>query len=66
MLQEEYDVTATIREFEWVKGGYIQGLYGLNWNTMYLVIEEYDKDKIPLLEEKLGVVFEEGGYSELG
>ena len=33
---------------------------------MYLVIEEYDKDKIPLLEEKLGVTFDEGGYSELG
>ena len=66
MLQEEYDVSATIREFEWVKGDYIQGLYGLNWNTMYLVIEEYDKDKLPLLEEKLGVTFDEGGYSELG
>ena len=66
MLQEEYDVSATIREFEWVKCGYIQGLYGLNCNTMYLVIEEYDKDKLPLLEEKLGVTFDEGGYSELG
>ena len=66
MLQDKYDVSARIREFEWVRGGYIQGLYGLNWDTTYLVVEEYDKDKLPLLEEKLGVVFEEGGYSELG
>ena len=66
MLQEEYEIAAQGREFEWVRGGYIQGLYGLQWGTTYLVIDEDDKDKIPLLEEKLGVTFEEGGYSELG
>jgi len=66
MLQDMYDVSATIREFEWVKGGYIQGLYGLEWGTTYLVIEEYDKDKIPFFEKRLGVTFDEGGYSELG
>ena len=66
MLQEEYEISAQVREFEWVRGGYIQGLYGLQWGTTYLVIDEDDKDKIPLLEEKLGVSFEEGGCSELG
>tara|TARA_Y100000593_G_C4288120_1_gene326717 strand:+ start:1057 stop:1389 length:333 start_codon:yes stop_codon:yes gene_type:complete len=66
MLQDEYEISAQVREFEWVRGGYIQGLYGLQWGTTYLVIDEDDKDKIPLLEEKLGVTFEEGGYSELG
>ena len=35
-------------------------------NVQNLVIGEYDKDKLPLLEEKLGVTFDEGGYSELG
>jgi len=66
MLQEKYNVSAQIKEFEWVKGGYVQGLYGLQWGTTYLIVDEHDKDKIPLLEKKLGVAFEEGGYSELG
>ena len=66
LIQEQYDVSAQVRDFQWVKGGYVQGLYGLQWDTPYLLIEHYDKEKIPLLEKKLGVTFEEGGYSELG
>jgi len=66
MLQEEYDISAQIKEFQWTKGGEIQGLYGLQWGATYLVVDESDKDKLSLLEEKLEVVFEEGGYSELG
>ena len=66
LLSEEYGIEAHIKSFEWVRGGYVQGLSGLDWGTTYLVIDEYHEDSIPALEGKLGVSFTIGTYSELG
>ena len=66
LLSEEYSIEAHIKSFEWVKGGYVQGLSGLDWGTTYLIVDEFHEDSIPLLEEKLGASFSVGTYSELG
>ena len=66
LLSDEYGIEAYVKSFEWVRGGYVQGLSGLDWGTTYLIIDEYHEDSIPLLEEKLGASFSVGTYSELG
>jgi|ETNvirnome_6_100_1030635.scaffolds.fasta_scaffold15297_4 hypothetical protein len=66
LLYDEHEVEAQIKEFKWARGGYVQGLEGLEWGTLYLVVDEYDKKGKDVLEEKLDISFCEGRYSELG
>jgi len=65
LLYDNHGVDASIQEFEWVKGGYVQGLTGLNWDTTYLIVER-DQGYEDVLQEKLNVELEPGSYSELG
>ena len=41
LLSEEYGIEAHIKSFEWVRGGYVQGLSGLDWGTTYLIVDEF-------------------------
>ena len=66
LVYDKYEVEVSIKEFEWVKGGYVQGLSGLNWGVPYLIIDEYSEDAKPVLEDALGVTFDRGTYSQLG
>ncbi len=66
LVYDNYGAEVSIKEFEWVKGGQVQGLSGLAWNTPYLIVDEYSEDKKPLLDEALNVSFDTGKYSQLG
>ena len=65
LLYDNHGVDASIQEFEWVKGGYVQGLTGLSWDTTYLIVDR-DCGYEDVLQEKLSVDFEVGSYSQLG
>jgi len=65
LMYDVHGIEASIKEFEWVKGGYVQGLTGLAWDTIYLIIDLDGEDK-NLIQEKLDLPFEEGSYSQLG
>ena len=73
-FNEKYGVEPEYpKHFEWRKGGYVQGLQGFDWDTEYLLFEEWVIEQCPEEWEKFIATMEEmdidvieGSWAELG
>ena len=73
-FNEKYGVEPEYpKDFEWKKGGYVQGLQGFDWDREYLLFDTWVEEQHPEEWEKFIAIMEEmdidvieGSWAELG